>query len=95
MDVNYEDPHLFCCHCGEQIPSSYAVEEEEPEPETPRLKCDQCQMLSINGIACHETGCPNMRKAWVDGEWVKPEPDEDDNTAFEQYLASDEDADEA
>ena len=35
------------------------------------MNCDQCQMLSINGVACHETGCPNMGARW-DGEgWVK------------------------
>jgi len=34
------------------------------------MKCDQCEMLSINGVACHETGCPNSRKSWVNGEWV-------------------------
>jgi lipoate synthase len=28
------------------------------------MKCNQCQMLSINGIACHETGCPNIKKVW-------------------------------
>jgi hypothetical protein len=27
-------------------------------------------MLSINGVACHETGCPNMGKVWRDGEWM-------------------------
>lgn len=21
--------------------------------------CDQCQALMINGVYCHETGCPN------------------------------------
>jgi len=21
--------------------------------------CNQCEMLTINGVACHETGCPN------------------------------------
>jgi hypothetical protein len=30
----------------------------------PRLKCNQCQLLSINGVACHETGCPNSGRAW-------------------------------
>ena len=36
------------------------------------MRCDQCQMLSINGIPCHETGCPNSRKTWIEerGEWV-------------------------
>jgi hypothetical protein len=36
------------------------------------VTCNQCEMLSINGIACHETGCPNSRKTWIAdrGEWV-------------------------
>lgn len=36
------------------------------------MNCDQCQMLSINGVPCHETGCPNARKTWIEerGEWV-------------------------
>ena len=25
--------------------------------------CDACEMLTINGLACHETGCPD---AWRD-----------------------------
>lgn len=36
-----------------------------------RISCDQCQMLSINGMACHEHGCPNSSKVWEQGEWVK------------------------
>ncbi len=38
-----------------------------------RVKCARCQMLSINGIACHETGCPNMGARWdaESGEWIK------------------------
>ena len=23
-------------------------------------KCSQCEVLVINGTACHETGCPNV-----------------------------------
>ncbi len=23
------------------------------------MMCDQCHVVRINGIACHETGCPN------------------------------------
>jgi hypothetical protein len=36
------------------------------------MRCDQCEMLSINGVPCHETGCPNSRKTWIEerGEWV-------------------------
>lgn len=25
------------------------------------VRCSQCAAASINGIACHETGCPNER----------------------------------
>ncbi len=36
------------------------------------MRCDSCQMLSINGVPCHETGCPNSRKTWIEdrSEWV-------------------------
>ena len=36
------------------------------------MRCDQCEVLSINGVPCHETGCPNSRKTWIEerGEWV-------------------------
>lgn len=36
-------------------------------------KCDQCEMLSINGRACHETGCPNSGARWdeANGQWIK------------------------
>lgn len=33
------------------------------------MKCDQCEMLSINGVPCHETGCPNARKQWDGEQW--------------------------
>ena len=34
--------------------------------------CDQCNMLSINGHACHEHGCPNSGKRFDPerDEWV-------------------------
>jgi len=25
------------------------------------IRCDSCEMVSINGTACHETGCPGAR----------------------------------
>ena len=28
-----------------------------------RVRCSQCEAVCINGIACHETGCPNARQA--------------------------------
>lgn len=27
------------------------------------MKCDQCEVLVINGVICHERGCPD---AWKD-----------------------------
>jgi hypothetical protein len=41
--------------------------------------CDQCQALMINGVYCHETGCPNTRKIKVDGEWISPESEDYDD----------------
>ncbi len=26
------------------------------------MKCTQCQYVYINGVGCHETGCPEMWK---------------------------------
>jgi hypothetical protein len=26
-----------------------------------RIKCNACKSTAINGIPCHETGCPNAR----------------------------------
>lgn len=34
------------------------------------MKCNQCDSMYINGLFCHETGCPNKDKVYVDGEWV-------------------------
>ncbi len=44
--------------------------------------CDQCAACMINGIPCHETGCPNEDKVWDDEEdrWVTPADDDDDES---------------
>jgi hypothetical protein len=48
---------------------------QEVEDYEARIKCGQCQMLSINGMACHETGCPNSNKTWSveENDWVETE----------------------
>ncbi len=33
-----------------------------------RPRCSQCEVLVINGIACHETGCPRARRERNDAE---------------------------
>jgi len=47
-------------------------EDEVPEGYQ-RVNCDQCEMLSINGIPCHEQGCPNSNSRWdADSQsWIK------------------------
>lgn len=36
---------------------------DDDEPQTVRQSCDQCNVAHINGVRCHETGCPI---AWRD-----------------------------
>lgn len=35
------------------------------------VTCDQCALAGINGVACHETGCPNSGKTWNGEQWIK------------------------
>lgn len=35
------------------------------------MKCGQFKLLRINGLVCHETGCPNAGKIWEDGQWAR------------------------
>lgn len=54
--------------------------------------CNSCQMIRINGIVCHETGCPD---AWEDevreclecGSKFTPETKRDKFCSDECYLA--------
>ena len=38
-----------------------------------RVSCDQCVALMINGVFCHETGCPNTHSRYDAQEqrWIK------------------------
>jgi hypothetical protein len=38
-----------------------------------RIRCDQCELLRVNGIVCHETGCPNAGKHFdpETSEWTR------------------------
>ena len=44
-----------------------------PITEVPPMHCDQCEMVSINGLACHEHNCPNADSRWDTNthEWVR------------------------
>ncbi len=36
--------------------------EQPEEPEDNAADCDQCEVIAINGVNCHETGCPTYAK---------------------------------
>ena len=38
-----------------------------------RISCPDCQLVSINGVVCHERGCPNSKSRYDrDTEtWIK------------------------
>jgi len=38
---------------------------------TSRVSCDSCQLARINGVICHEHGCPNMCSTWDGERWVR------------------------
>lgn len=59
--------------------------EEIVEEHTPDLRCDQCEALMVNGIYCHEIGCPNTPKVKIEGEWITPdvEEEEEDTELFD------------
>lgn len=40
----------------------------EPEEGTIKVRCSGCAALVINGVPCHERGCPNQNKETDDGE---------------------------
>ncbi len=61
------NPHTVTVSACERI----AKDEYDKAQRAARIHCDSCQALMINGVFCHETGCPNTKKRWVDGEWVK------------------------
>jgi hypothetical protein len=56
-----------------------SAREQEEGARFERIDCDQCVAAMINGVFCHETGCPNSRKVWdaESAEWVTPEREEE------------------
>lgn len=66
------------------------------------MKCDQCELLRINGVVCHEIGCPNFKKRWVaDRGWVRflecrecgSEVEEGESCGCDTWSANDDDMD--
>lgn len=38
-----------------------------------RITCPECNLARINGVLCHETGCPNSKARYdlESQEWIK------------------------
>ena len=57
-------------------------------------KCNQCDSVTINGVYCHERGCPNTNKFWDEHnqEWVTEEEIFDDFEPewIEEYFLDEE-----
>jgi hypothetical protein len=64
------------------------------------MRCDECEALMINGVFCHELGCPNTGSRYDEYscEWMKQRKcgecgctvDEEDpccNAEFEEEVA--------
>lgn len=60
----------YCGVCGMMEGASLA---NHTSPNPAHISCDSCQALMIQGIFCHETGCPNVNARYdvESGEWVK------------------------
>lgn len=58
---------------AEPEPAEDQGEEENDDTGPARIRCDQCNPAMINGIFCHETGCPNERRTWMPErqQWVQ------------------------
>lgn len=40
-----------------------------PRIKSYRVHCDSCQAVAINGVGCHERGCPeSWRQPWGDND---------------------------
>ena len=57
----YQDDDLFLmCEAlmTKEEKESFGFETDDDEEEEPHT-CDQCNLCTINGVVCHEQGCPN------------------------------------
>lgn len=66
-----------CDHCNQPIVSHIAVDhsvycsQKCADDAKAVVRCDQCAAATINGVFCHEHGCPNQKKTWLpDRGWV-------------------------
>lgn len=56
--IQYADALIEHDKFDRSIP--YHAYKEDAEGWVVRVGCSQCQAVNINGVSCHETGCPNV-----------------------------------
>ena len=50
---------------GRKTPLRHQPREMERNEMSIRILCRSCEALAINGVACHERGCPSSDERWV------------------------------
>lgn len=58
-------------------------------------RCKYCELISIQGIVCHEHGCPNAAAIWNGEAWIQQREcrecgcvvDRDDPCCAEEVVA--------
>jgi hypothetical protein len=80
-----EAQHAYCSSKGERTAMTMTYNSKsarilkdgiarmKARQEAQRITCNECDLVSINGLPCHEHGCPNVNARWdaADGEWIK------------------------
>ena len=61
----------------------------EPVIEKAAAGCDQCAASMINGVFCHETGCPNARKQKRDEDMLDSEEGYVESSSEKSWLGGD------
>ena len=69
----YMDCTDWCVFGSEDEANEYLADNYEDEDEPVSIRCDQCEALMINGMFCHESGCPNSKARYDNesGSWIK------------------------
>jgi hypothetical protein len=76
LNTDGDDTHIYVDRAADSYPIG-ELECESHDSLAPirryRMKCDRCQMLSVNGHAAHELGCEYSGAKWNSetGEWTK------------------------
>lgn len=59
----------------ELISRGFDKSRESVDSDGIRVRCSQCEALVINGLACHETGCPNVVHEVPDDDGYLDDPE--------------------